>query len=193
VPLVIAGIANSAGSVDVVNTGAIVTTGLVSASGNVEVVANSPLTIGVPGITAGGGISLSASNLTSAGNLTLDGPITAGSSVVLIAANNLVQNSSVFGVNGVTATAGGAISYGPFATSNNSPVRYSAGGVGVTAPPTELFSGTPAAQTDVLVTFLDLFEAAVQKQQAGALDTNPDGSKKKKSDDAIVTEGEICR
>ena len=41
---------------------------------------------------------------------------------------------------------------------------------------------------------LDLFEAAVEEQIIEeSLGTNPDGTKKKKTDDTIVTEGEICR
>ena len=152
------------------------------------------MNIGAPGVSAGGAISLSASNLTSAGNLTLNGPVTSGDKVTLDAGNNLVQNSAVLGAKGVTATVGGAISYGPFATSNNAPISYSAGGVSIAAPPSELLSGTPAAQTDVLVTFLDQFEKARDAQQTGLAGATPDdGRKKKVGADAIVTEGEICR
>ncbi|MCY7305305.1 MAG: hypothetical protein LH632_03990, partial [Rhodoferax sp.] len=114
--------------------------------------------------------------------------------VFLSADNNLYQNGEVFGANGVTATARGTMLFGPLATSGNLPVSYSINGITVSPPPAEVGGGLAATSgIDVLVTFLDKFQAAVQEQQAGASDTNAVGSKKKKSDDTIVTEGEVCR
>jgi hypothetical protein len=50
------------------------------------------------------------------------------------------------------------------------------------------------APGDILVTFLDLLQRAIDGPLGDVLETNPDGSKKKKSDDeGIVTEGELCR
>jgi hypothetical protein len=115
--------------------------------------------------------------------------------VLLDASNSLTQNSAVVGPNGVSAMAGvGPMVCGPFATTNGSPISYTVNGVPVAPPPTTLVPDVlPVA--DTLVTFLDLFEAAVEEQlQEEFLETNPDGSKKKKkNEDTIVTEGEICR
>ena len=173
---------------------------LLPITGKVDITANSPLTVGSPGIQAGGDITLVASNLTSAGDMTLEGPIssTAGS-IVLDAGRDLTQNSSVFAALGVSASAGGTLRYGPLATSNNSPIVYRQGGTSVDPPPSSLGASTPilqetAKQVDVLVTFLDLFEKAVDEQQGAAdEETNADGTRKKKDTEAIVTEGEVCK
>ena len=82
------------------------------------------------------------------------------------------------------------VARGPY-TAMVMPVIYRAGGVVVAPPPAEML--TTAVQTDVLVTFLELFEAAVAEQQGESFETNPDGSRKRKAVDALVTEGEICR
>ena len=190
--LVLAGLNNNAGNIDVTNTGAITTVAaIVASAGSVSITANSPLYVGAGGVTASGDVTLIAGNISS-GNLTLDGPVVAGNKVVLDAANTLAQNSSVLGPNGVTADAGVSMAaYGPLATSKGSSVVYRAGGVSVAPPPTELLA--TAVQPDVLVTFLELFEAAVAEQQGGSIATNADGSRKRKAADALVTEGEICR
>ncbi|HQZ06315.1 MAG TPA: YDG domain-containing protein, partial [Burkholderiaceae bacterium] len=191
--LTIAGIANSGGNIDIVNTGGISTTGPITApSGNVMITANSPLTVGAGGISAGGDIVLNATNLTSAGDLTLNGPLQAGNMVSLTAASALVQNSAVFGTNGVTATAGTSMTYGPFAITNNPPVAYSVGGVSVAPPPTVLASSLQAPG-DLLVTFLDLFQQAIDGQLGDLLELDADGNLKRKVVDGLVTEEEVCR
>lgn len=186
---------NSGGSVSLVNTGGITTTGLVSALANVALTANSPLTIGAPGVVAGGSISLVASNLTSTGNMTLNGPVTAGTTVLLDAAGTLMQNAAVLGPTGVTATAGLGTLFGPLATTNGSPISYTVGGVSVSPPPTslEVLLDPAVAPGDTLTTFAALLEAAVNAQDEASQGTNPDGSKKKKSNDTIMTEGDVCR
>ena len=198
IPFSLLALANRAGNIDITNLGAITTSGPVVASvGNIFLTANSPLTIGAGGVAAGGDIVLTASNLTSAGDMTLNGPITSGGKVILDAGNNLQQNSTVLGALGVTARAGGRANFGPFATSNNSPISYSAGGASIDPPPTRLGASEvivqeTAKQVDVIVTFLDQFQKAVDQQRAGGDETNPDGSKKKDLE-AIVTEGEVCK
>ncbi len=194
----VAGLTNTAGGITLVNTGAITTTGAVSAAvGNISITANSPLTVGSSGVTADvGSVSLSANN--SDGNMTLDGPITAGTAVLLDAGATLTQNSAVVGPTGVTANAGvGPMVFGPSATTTSGgPINYMVNNVAAPAPPTELFTQTQAQSeaVDTLVTFLDLFEAAVEEQVAEkSLGTNSDDTKKKKAEDTIVTEGEVCR
>jgi hypothetical protein len=187
---------NTGGSIDLTNYGAITTTGLVKASiGSAALTANSPLTIGAPGIEAGGDITLIASNLTSAGNMTLNGKVDAGGAVLLDAGGTLTQNGAVVGLSGVTARAGvGPMVFGPFATTNGSPISYTVNGVAVTAPPTLLFSQTQ--QADTVTAFLQLFEAALAQQDSfDVFETNPDGTtrRKNKTDDTIVTEGEVCK
>lgn len=194
----VAGLTNTAGGITLVNTGAITTTGAVSAAvGNISITANSPLTVGSSGVTADvGSVSLSANN--SDGNMTLDGPITAGTAVLLDAGATLTQNSAVLGPTGVTANAGvGPMVFGPSATTSGAPINYMVNNVAVPAPPKDLFTQTQAQAeaVDTLVTFLDLFEAAVEEQVAEeSLGTNSDDTKKKKkAEDTIVTEGEVCR
>jgi hypothetical protein len=143
-----------------------------------------------------GSVSLSANN--SDGNMTLDGPITAGTAVLLDAGATLTQNSAVVGPTGITANAGvGPMVFGPSATTNGAPINYMVNNVAVPAPPKDLFTQTQAQAeaVDTLVTFLDLFEAAVEEQVAEeSLGTNSDDTKKKKkAEDTIVTEGEVCR
>ncbi len=113
--------------------------------------------------------------------------------MVLSAGNNLVQNSAIFGANGVSATAGGRMTFGLFATANNTPISYSVNGVTVNAPPTTEGGGTQAtAQIGVLLTFLDQFEKALDDQLGQTL-TPLDGDGKRKSESAIVTDAEVCK
>ena len=82
--------------------------------------------------------------------------------------------------------------FGPFATTNGAPISYMVNGVSVPAPTTVVFSQTQAI--DTVVTFLDLFEAALEQQIVEeSSGTNADGTRKKRVDDTIVTEGEVCR
>ena len=68
----------------------------------------------------------------------------------------------------------------------------SPGGVPVTPPPTVLAS-TLQAPGDILVTFLDLLQEAIDGPLKDVLESNPDGTRKKKDLEDIVTEGELCR
>jgi len=191
--LSIQSVANVGGNIDVVNTGGVITSGAISApAGNVHITANSPLTIGAGGIAAGGDIVLDATNLTSAGDLTLNGFLSAGNIVSLTAGNAMVQNSAVFGANGVTANAGTSMLYGPFAITNNPPVTYSVGGVTVTPPPTVLASSLQAPG-DILVTFLDLFQQAINGDLGDLLELDADGNLRRKFVDGLVSEEELCR
>ena len=189
----VAGLTNTGGGITLVNTGGITTTGMVRAAlGNVSITANSPLTVGSAGVVADvGSVSLIANN--SDGVLTLNGPVTAATSVDLFAGNTLTQNAPVQGGGAVTANALQAIApYGPFATTNGAPISYMVNGVSVPAPTTGVFSQTQAI--DTVVTFLDLFEAALEQQIVEeSSGTNADGTRKKRVDDTIVTEGEVCR
>ncbi len=191
--LTIQSLANASGNIDVVNTGGITTVGAVLApAGDVLITANSPLTIGGGGIAAGGNIVLNASNLTSAGNLTLNGALTAGNMVSLTAGSAIVQNSAVFGANGVTANAGTSMLYGPFAITNNPPIMYSVGGVPVAPPPTVLASSLQASGS-ILVTFLDLFQQAIDGDLGTLLELDADGKLRRKNVDGLVSEEEVCR
>lgn len=195
VPLSMGRVSNSSGNITVTNTGAVNSNGPVVASGDVRITALSPLTIGAGGVNAGGNVVLTAGNLSSPGpsdNLTLDGPVTAGNTVGLYAGNNLVQNTAVLGLNGVTAEALGSMRFGPLATTNNPSIVYTAGGRPVTPPPTGLASDMQATG-DILVTFLDLLQDVINSTQDDGLELNPDGSKKKKSQDGVVAEEELCR
>jgi filamentous hemagglutinin family protein len=192
-PLLINTVANAGGNIDIVNTGGISTAGAVTApNGNVSITANSPLTIGAGGVLAGGDIMLTASNLTSAGNLTLNGPLVAGNMVDLLAGAAMVQNFAVFGANGVTAAAGTGMTYGPLAITNNPPILYTVGGVAVAPPPTVL-SSSLQAPGDILVTFLDLFQQAVDGQLGDLLELDADGNLRRKFLDDLVSEEEVCR
>jgi hypothetical protein len=120
--------------------------------------------------------------------------LSAGNTVTLTAANDLVQNSAVRGANGVSVTAGGTITFGPQATTDNPPVKYTVGGAPIAAPPSSQ-SITPesSAAGNIIVTFLDLFQRELNKQSDRSLETNPDGSKKQRFGSSLVTEEEICR
>ena len=191
--LLIQSLTNAGGDINVVNTGGVTTTGAVLApAGDVLITANSPLTIGAGGITASGDIVLNATNLTSAGDLTLNGVLTSGNKVSLTAGNTMAQNFAVFGANGVTATAGTHIVYGPFAVTNNPPVTYTVAGLTVTPPPTVLASSLQAPG-DLLVTFLDLFQRAITGELGGLLELDADGNLRRKNVDGLVSEEELCR
>jgi hypothetical protein len=186
------GMNNAGGNIDVNNIGGVTTLGKVDASGNISLTANSPLTIGANGgVTAGGSVSLIATNLTSTGNLTLDGPVN-GQTVLLDAAGNLDINGTVVGTNGITAKAGGSLTFGLLSVLKGSPTSYTSGGTLV--DPRGGSSNSPTNAGTVLTAFLDLFEKALDEQLSGTTTTNSDGSKKRKSsNDTIVTEGETCR
>ncbi len=193
VPLDIAGAINGGGNVTVNNIGAINTTGVIAVPiGFVAITSNSPLTIGSAGITAGSDIGLKATNLTSTGDLTLNGPISSNGAVTLFAANDLFQNSTVFGARGITASAGGSIVFGPLATSSNSPLIYVSGNSPVVAPFPQ--RSRYAASGDAVLAFSDFFSKVLDNSRVESFITGSDGTtRRKSSSDAIVSEGEICR
>jgi filamentous hemagglutinin family protein len=202
----IQGIKTNSGNITVNNTGGISTSGLVvTNNGKVFMTANSPLTIGSAGVSASGDIVLTATNLTSPGDMKLNGPLrSSGGGVALTAANNLEQNSVIKAANSIQVSAGGAITYGPLASSEGSSVQYTQGGGLVTPPsgglPVVRPAGTvPVAQTHALV---ELFNATADV--AGNLENkldeivtdhgsdDVDPKKSKKDKDAVVVEGETC-
>ena len=194
VPIVILSAVNTAGDLSVINRGGITfdDKAVMVINRNLTVVANSPLTIGAGGLTAGGDISLSATNLTSAGNITLNGPIKSGGLVSLVAANNMVQNSAVFGAKGVSASAGGSVAFGAQATSGNAPVSYVSSGVRVAVPGGG--SSDSLASNDAVVTLLTLYERALDLQREEIFITQPDGTTRRKTNaDAVVGEEVVCR
>jgi hypothetical protein len=175
--------ANDAGDFIVESFGGVETKGQIRTSGAISITANSPLTIGVDGIVAGGGITLKATNLTSAGDITLNGPVHSNTGgVILSAANNMVQNAEVYGAMGVSADIGGTVAYGPNAKTGIPPVSYVVDGVQIAAPgvPPEATQG----QANLVTTFLDKFEVALQNQN---------DQKRDKVRNDLVVEGEICR
>lgn len=184
--LTIPSITNNIGDITINNIGGITTVGAVkTTTGSITGVANSPLTIGAGGVSASGNITLTATNLTSSGNLTLDGPVSSsGGSVALAAASNYVQNSNVSAAQGVSATAGGEMTFGPQALTSGNPVSYSANGVTVIAPGTNTSQGS--APVDFVATFMSKFEDAVAAQTSTA---DPDDKKKEKD---VVVEGQSC-
>lgn len=190
-PLLLAGI-STAGAVSIDNTGGISLIAPLNApKGKVKLIAHSPITIGADGLSAGGDIELIATNTTSAGNIVINGPVqsTAGS-VVVTAANDLTQNGVVFGALGVNVSVGGVLTLTSSAKSGITPVSYSVGGRPVAAPPSTEASfdqaKDTAAQTNLVTTFLDKFETALQDQS----DLRRD---KDKARNDLVVEGEICR
>ena len=186
------GINYSGGNIVVSNTGGVTTSGAVKApAGGVSITTNSPLTIGSDGISSSGNIDLTATNLTSAGDMVLNGPINSSAGTVnLIAANNLTQNATVVGALGVNAKVGGAFTFTSLAKSGISPVTYFVDGKLVAPPPnTEAaFDQAKDASTQInlVTTFLDKFELALQSQNDGRRD-------KDKTRNELVVEGDICR
>ena len=190
----IQGINNASGNITVVNTGGIFTSGAVTApAGIVSMTANSPLTIGSSGLLAGGNIFLNATNLTSAGNMTLLGNVTSTAGAIsLFAGNNFVQNGTVQAALGITASAGGSMTFGPFAMSLGSPISYTQnGGVPVAAPGTGPGQAGSSVLTESLVNLIsEVLESRDDDQQADPLLSANDRYDNK---DAIFSEGQICR
>ena len=201
------------------NIGGIRTSGaIVASNGSVTLSAHSPITIGTPGITATGNITLTAANAID-GNMTLNGPITSSAgSVALTAASNYVQNAPITAASGVAASAGGLMTFGAGASTDGSPVSYSAAGQLQPPPPATLAAQTAssdlASQTAVLtnsvVAFTDTFADTVLAQDfsssvqvASASTSNasateakpaePDPLKeRKKNKENVVVEGKTC-
>lgn len=188
----IQGLNNSGGNIVVSNTGGVTTSGAVTApAGGVSITTNSPLTIGSAGISSSGNIDLTATNLTSPGDMVLNGPINSSAGAVnLTAANNLTQNSTVVGALGVNATVGGAFTFSPLAKTGITPVTYFVDGKLVAPPPSTeaAFDQAIDASTHInlVTTFLDKFELALQSQNDGKRD-------KDKTRNELVVEGDICR
>lgn len=183
----ISGMNNANGNITVDNIGG-VTTRTIVGNGNVSFTANSPLTIGDGGITATGNVALTATNLTSSGNLTINGDVVStGGSIALAAASDFVQNSTVNAAGGVTATAGGTMTFGPSAKTVGSPLSYSDAKGALPAP-----GQTPvgSAPIDFVSTFMSKFEDALIAQNSATGD--PTDPTKKKEADGVVVEGQSC-
>ena len=192
----LAGVRTDDGDIAINNRGALTTSGLVDApKGRVSLTANSPLTIGMPGVMAGSDVNLTATNQSSSGDLRVDGPVTSGGAVTMTASHDLTQNTAIVAANGVTATANGAISYGPGAFSSRAPVLYSQNGVRITPPPSSAQSRSEAtnAAPDAVVAFLETFERTQLRLVDTVFETNADGTPVKRRDPgAVVTEGNVC-
>jgi hypothetical protein len=183
------------GAITVVNTGPLNVMGLDNAGGNIVVSTFGGLaTYGVVE-SAVGSVALAA--IGPSGNLAIFSPVTAGNQVELSASGALTQDAAVLGTNGVTADAGLSIVYGPLATANFDPVVYRINGVVTASPPTETLFGSGAATerpVDALVTFVSLLQQASDPAPPPEPDDfNADGTRKKATDDTIVTEGEVCK
>ena len=185
------------GAITVVNTGPLNVMGLDNAGGNIVVSTFGGLaTYGVVA-SAVGSVALAA--IGPSGNLAIFSPVTAGNQVELSATGALTQDAAVLGANGVTADAGLSIVYGPLATANFDPVVYRINGVVTDSPPTETLLGSGAAEAterpvDALVTFVSLLQQASDPAPPPEPDDfNADGTRKKATDDTIVTEGEVCK
>jgi hypothetical protein len=123
----------------------------------------------------------------------------------MTAANNFSQNSAVNAFMGVSASAGGAMSFGVSATTVGSPVSYMAAGVNVTPPPSSL-APLSAVTVAYMASFLDQFAAALLAQDfidvtpamvdpgiASGASPGPDPlAQYKKNKDAVVVEGLTC-
>ena len=192
----LAGVRTDDGDIAINNRGALTTSGLVDApKGRVSLTANSPLTIGMPGVMAGSDVNLTATNQSSSGDLRVDGPVTSGGAVTMTASHDLTQNTAIVAANGVTATANGAISYGPGAFSSRAPVLYSQNGVRITPPPSSAQSRSEVtnAAPDAVVAFLETFERTQLRLVDTVFETNADGTPVKRRDPgAVVTEGNVC-
>lgn len=179
--------ANTAnGDITITNFGGITTTGVVTANGSLTMTANSPLVIGSAGATATGNIKLVTTNLTSPGNLTLNGDVNSSAgSVAITAAGNYAQNGTVRGAQGVSASAGGEMTFGPNALTFGNPVSFTANGIPVIAPGTAPQGSAPI---DFVSTFMDKFDQALVAQNVAALDP----ADPKKDKDQVVVEGQSC-
>ena len=185
------GISAAAGDIVLNNTGGISTSGLVQANvGAVTMTANSPLTIGSSGISAYNSITLTATNLTSSGNMTLNGPLTSfAGGITLNAANNFVQNSSLTAALAINVSAGGSMTFGPFAMSTGNPVNYYINGQPL-APPW-LAAALGASTGDVVVTFLSEFQDSLEALLIDYGYSDP-LAQYRQNKSSIVVEGNIC-
>ncbi len=185
------GLLSSLGNIVIDNTGGISSSGAVAApSGAIALTANSPLTVGTAGVQALGDVNLTATDLTSAGNITLNGSIVSTSgSVIMAAANNLVQNSAISAALVVSGSAGlagsgGAVSFGAGATTDAKSVSYLLNGLAVTAP-SQLTKPVVVAPANFVTAFLEVFEKALSEPvevaapaaaaKSSTADTEPDG------------------
>ena len=180
---------NDSGNIEIVDTGGLTTRNLVIApNGSVSITTNSPLTVGVGGISASGDILLNATNLTSAGNMTLDGPLdSSAGGITLTAANNFVQNSTLTAALGINVSAGGTMTFGPFAMSTGHPVNYFIGGVPL-APPW-VVSAISAATGDFVTDFSNQFQNTLIVQ---TFDSDDPLALYKRNKDGDVVEGQLC-
>jgi hypothetical protein len=197
----IEGISASNGDITVNNTGGINTTAAITApNGAVSLTAHSPITIGSGGISSSGNIMLLTATPDATSNLTLNGSLTSSAGgISLNAANNFVQNGLVMAALGVTANAGGRMTFGTSAHTVGNPVNYTANGSAVSSPggliqPTPTSEALPeqvaaAVVADLVVTFSSKFEEAMIAQESASGDPL---KPKKKVKDAVVVEGEIC-
>ncbi len=186
--LTLQSLANAGGDISVDNVGEVVSLGAIEASNDVVVGAHSPLTIGNGGVTAGHDIVLSAGDAPGTPDdiLTLNGALRAGNSVTLFAGSLLQQNNAVFGANGITAFATDTIRYGLLASANNPPISYRTA-AGVMAPPPRVAGQSAQEGPSNPATFTDSFRQQVDGAPPQTLD------ERRKDEDAIVAEGEICK
>jgi len=178
------------GTIDVVNSVSLNVLGLDNAGGNVMLANTGSMATFGPVTSASGIVNLAATGAGSSLGIFAD--ITAGDQVVLSAADTLTQDAAVIGTNGVTADAGLALVFGLFATANYSPVVYRVGGIVSASPPTELTLAQEAAQEKTVIQFVEFLSALVDPPPS-ADDFAADGKRKDKTDDTIVTEGEVCK
>lgn len=184
-PVDLQGITTTNGDVKVLNFGGITSNGAINAAGAVTLTANSPLTINAP-INATGNIALVATNQTSEGNIVINGQVkSSGGSIAVAAASNYTQNGIISAAQGVTATAGGSMTFGPDALTTGHPVNFDANGTVVVPPGAAPTTGS--TPTDFVATFLSNFQDAVSGQNSSSSD--PDGKKKDKD---VVVEGQTC-
>lgn len=185
----ISSISAANGNITVDNTGGVTTTGAVKApNGSVTITAHSPITIGTGGIAAGGAIALNATTPGSTSNITVNGTLqSTGGSISMAAANNLVQNAGVIAAGGITATAGGAMSFGPNGYSSGSPLNYSDAS-GTLSPPLVPLSALVTSGGSVS-DFLDQFLAALDNQKKFSDDPFDPRNRRTAG---LVVEGQLC-
>ena len=185
------GISAANGDITLVDTGGISTSGLVQANaGAVTMTANSPLTIGSSGISANNNITLTATNLTSSGNMTLNGPLTSfAGGITLNAANNFVQNSSLTAALAINVSAGGTMTFGPFAISTGNPVNYYINGQPL-APPW-LAAAFGATTGDFVVSFISEFQDSLEALLVDYSYSDP-LAQYRTNKISIVVEGNLC-